>query len=202
MSGNLLPLLNALCTKPQFHGILSIIKGFRNGVVYGAKVRAPHAFVMTFLWKRGPLLTLLKGIARATFQHSRNLAMFVALYKSLLAAGRSAGATLAPASFVAAGLAGATVFGENNPINMQINLYLLSRVMAALVRVLDQRGMFSALSSPVWFRLFGAGVWAFALCLFEMRPETLQKSLQSSMEYLYHDSETWKDLRTLLWHNK
>jgi peroxisomal membrane protein 4 len=38
---------------PKYHDILSILKGFRNGVVYGAKVRFPHALVMTILFKTG-----------------------------------------------------------------------------------------------------------------------------------------------------
>lgn len=39
---------------PKYHDVLSIVKGFRSGVVYGAKVRFPHALVMTFLFKSGP----------------------------------------------------------------------------------------------------------------------------------------------------
>jgi hypothetical protein len=39
---------------PQYHDILSIIKGFRNGAVYGAKIRFPHALVMTFLFRNDP----------------------------------------------------------------------------------------------------------------------------------------------------
>ena len=32
---------------------LTVMKGFRNGVVYGVKIRAPHALVMTFLFRDG-----------------------------------------------------------------------------------------------------------------------------------------------------
>lgn len=34
-----------------FRDLLSIIKGFRNGLVYGFKIRFPHALVMTFLFR-------------------------------------------------------------------------------------------------------------------------------------------------------
>ena len=34
--------------------ILTIVKGFRNGLVYGAKIRLPHALVMTFLFRTEP----------------------------------------------------------------------------------------------------------------------------------------------------
>ena len=32
---------------PKLHDLLAIVKGARNGLVYGAKIRLPHAFVMT-----------------------------------------------------------------------------------------------------------------------------------------------------------
>jgi len=32
---------------------LAAIKGLRNGLIYGVKIRAPHAFVMTFLFQTG-----------------------------------------------------------------------------------------------------------------------------------------------------
>lgn len=35
------------------HDLLAIVKGFRNGIVYGVKIRLPHAFVMTFLFNNG-----------------------------------------------------------------------------------------------------------------------------------------------------
>ena len=33
------------------HDLLTILKGFRNGLVYGAKIRLPHALVMTLLFR-------------------------------------------------------------------------------------------------------------------------------------------------------
>jgi peroxisomal membrane protein 4 len=37
--------------------------------------------------------------------------------------------------------------------------------------------------------------------LFRHRGETIQPGMFNSMKYLYRDSEGWKDLKTLLWHN-
>ena len=50
--------------------------------------------------------------------------------------------------------------------------------------------------------IFGAVVWGIVLWLFEHEPQSLQPSLQQSMEYLYHDSNVFTNLRTLLWVNK
>jgi len=32
--------------------LLSLVKAFRNGIVYGVKIRFPHALVMALLFKR------------------------------------------------------------------------------------------------------------------------------------------------------
>jgi peroxisomal membrane protein 4 len=45
--------VNTIIASKDYHDILSIIKGFRNGAVYGAKIRFPHALVMTLLFRRG-----------------------------------------------------------------------------------------------------------------------------------------------------
>ena len=47
MSGSITQFIN----NPDYHDVLAIVKGFRNGAVYGAKVRFPHALVMTFLFR-------------------------------------------------------------------------------------------------------------------------------------------------------
>ncbi|KAI2594489.1 peroxisomal membrane protein 4 [Homo sapiens] len=49
----LLVVVNALLRKRRYHAALAVLKGFRNGAVYGAKIRAPHALVMTFLFRNG-----------------------------------------------------------------------------------------------------------------------------------------------------
>ncbi|XP_057358900.1 peroxisomal membrane protein 4 isoform X2 [Manis pentadactyla] len=49
----LLLAVNALLRKRRYHAALATLKGFRNGAVYGAKIRAPHSLVMTFLFRSG-----------------------------------------------------------------------------------------------------------------------------------------------------
>lgn len=61
------------------------------------------------------------------------------------------------------------------------------------------------------FGIVAALSWAGVMYIFRHRGERLQPGMSSSMseygygnadvEYLYHDSEAWNDLRTLLWHN-
>jgi peroxisomal membrane protein 4 len=45
--------LQAIITNPDFHDYLAILKGARNGFVYGVKVRFPHALIMAILFGRG-----------------------------------------------------------------------------------------------------------------------------------------------------
>ncbi|CEG83905.1 Putative Peroxisomal protein [Rhizopus microsporus] len=76
--------LEQIALDPRFHEALSVLKGFRNGVVYGAKVRFPHALVMTILFKTGSVESKVKGILRATKQHALNLGTFATIYKTLM----------------------------------------------------------------------------------------------------------------------
>ncbi|XP_032151120.1 peroxisomal membrane protein 4 [Sapajus apella] len=198
----LLAAVNALLRKRRYHAALAVLKGFRNGAVYGAKIRAPHALVMTFLFRHGSLREKLRAILQATYIHSRNLACFVFTYKGLCALqSRIQGKTYQVHSFLAAFLGGFLVFGENNNINSQINMYVLSRVLFALSRLAVEKGY---IPEPRWnpFPVLTAVLWGLVLWLFEYHRPTLQPSLQSSMTYLYEDSNVWHDISDFLIYNK
>uniref|UniRef100_A0A8D2ND96 Peroxisomal membrane protein 4 n=1 Tax=Zonotrichia albicollis TaxID=44394 RepID=A0A8D2ND96_ZONAL len=170
--------------------------------LYGAKIRAPHALVMTFLFKSGSFREKLKSIAQATYAHSRNLAYFVFTYKGLLAAqSQLQGKKIPFHSFLAACIGGWLVFGDNNPINSQIIMYLLSRILFGLSRLAVQKGFIPQPRQDP-FPLLAALVWGTVLWLFEYHRDTLQPSLQSSMTYLYEDSEVWHDVSDFLIYNK
>ncbi|XP_033112810.1 peroxisomal membrane protein 4-like [Anneissia japonica] len=194
--------LNDILASGQYTQVLSVIKGFRNGVVYGAKIRFPHALVMTFLFKRGPLKDKLISILRATYTHSRNLSYFVFIYKVLTGLFRKLESKPREShSFIAACIGGYLVFGENNNINSQINMYLLSRITFGLCRLMVKKG---AINPPRRdpFPMFGMLVWGIVLWLFEYHQEVLQPSLQNSMTYLYHDSNTWHNIWDFIIYNK
>jgi peroxisomal membrane protein 4 len=201
------------------HDVLSVLKGARNGAVYGAKIRFPHALVMTYLFTSG--LThkqKWERILRATQQHSRNLMKFVFIYKSLMVLIRRARSSKVPVersydSFLAGTVGGAIVFGENNNINNQIVLYLFSRILVGLAktslkRVNEARGAVSATSAvaPIvapdaTFTVFAAVVWGVVMWLFRHERDTLQGSLQASMHYLYNNAHVFSTLGDFMWHN-
>ncbi len=45
--------VNKFILDPHNAELLKIVKGARNGLVYGAKVRFPHALIMSILFGRG-----------------------------------------------------------------------------------------------------------------------------------------------------
>uniref|UniRef100_A0A8D0CMI3 Peroxisomal membrane protein 4 n=1 Tax=Sander lucioperca TaxID=283035 RepID=A0A8D0CMI3_SANLU len=198
LTKTLLYTVNNLLQQEKYKAALAVLKGFRNGAVYGAKIRAPHALVMTFLFRSGSLKDKLKAILKATYTHSRNLACFVFTYKGLQTLQeRCQGKSLQSHSFLAACVGGWLVFGDNNNIN--INVFNL--ILFALSRLAVEKGFIPQPKHDP-FPLFATLVWGIVLWLFEYYPHTLQPSLQSSMDYLYHDSNVWHDITDFLVYNK
>ncbi|KAM9590085.1 peroxisomal membrane protein 4 isoform 1-T1 [Trichechus inunguis] len=198
----LLLAVNTLLRKRRYHTALAVLKGFRNGAVYGAKIRAPHALVMTFLFRSGSLQDKLWAILQSTYTHSRNLAYFVFTYKGLCALqSHVQGKTYQVHSFLAAFIGGFLIFGDYNNINSQISMYLMSRTLYALCRLGVEKGY---IPEPRWdpFPLVTATIWGLVLWLFEYHQSTLQPSLQSSMTYLYEESNVWHDISDFLIYNK
>ncbi|KAG8220011.1 Tim17/Tim22/Tim23/Pmp24 family-domain-containing protein [Butyriboletus roseoflavus] len=206
--------LDALLFNPALHDCLAVIKGARNGFVYGVKVRFPHALIMAILFGRGDWKTRSRVIYQTTKQHALNLAKFVSVYKILLLLQRKAnrGKERSADTFIAGLIGGYVVFGERTAVNEQIVLYVVSRVIAAFLprteapysKTPSPDG--SALARPIppdprYFSVFAALAWGAVMWLFKNRGESIQTGMFNSMTYLYRDSEVWKDLRTLLWHN-
>lgn len=150
-------------------------------------------------------------ILDATFQHSRNLAYFVTIYKSLMLSQRylNSNKEHSAHAFIAGLVGGYYVFGKNNTVNSQIVYYLFSRIVIGLVKTATKNGYFStvgmtydrAMSDPRIFPVFASVIWGCVMWLFRYERDTLQPSLQASMQYLYNDSDKWTSMRNLLWHN-
>ncbi|KAM5538263.1 hypothetical protein V8D89_008150 [Ganoderma adspersum] len=203
--------LEAVLSNPAYHDYLAILKGARNGFVYGVKVRFPHALIMAILFGRGDWSTRLRTIYRATRQHALNLAKFVSLYKTLLVVQKkiNGGKERSADTFIAGLIGGYIVFGERNAVNEQIVLYVCSRVVSSfLARAKSPYSNSTAAPGrPVppdsrQFSIFAAVCWGAVMWLFKERGETIQPGMFNSMTYLYRDSNHWNSLKTLLWHNK
>ena len=165
--------------------------------------------VMIFLFQNGSIRQKLRGIIRLTFEHSKNLALFVGVYKSVLAVLRAhqqhaLGQHVAtdigkPGAHwhaaVAGGVGGYLIWGCYSGVNYQIIMYLMSRVLISLVRVLADKGYqpFTQHSFKHVYPLLATIVWASVMWLYENEPGTLHPSLLKSMQFLYDESCYWKD---------
>ncbi|KAJ4290189.1 hypothetical protein N0V88_006698 [Collariella sp. IMI 366227] len=152
---------------PKYHDLLAVVKGARNGAVYGAKVRFPHALVFR---------EKVKLIFRATKTHARNLAKFATIYKATCLLLKHYGATPGKEgkpppplsfptllnlpttntppppgpydSFFAGLLGGYIVFGQRSKrsgkissVSQQIVIYVFARVVLALARLAVKPGV-------------------------------------------------------------
>jgi len=168
---------------------------------------------MAILFGRGDWRHRAKAIFRATMQHALNLAKFVSIYKTLLLIQKklNRGKERSADTFIAGLFGGYVVFGNRTAVNEQIVLYVASRVMASFI---PRAGVPYSTSSPTspaitkplppdsrYFSVFAALSWGAVMWLFKHRGQTIQPGMFSAMQYLYRQSEVWKDLRTLLWHN-
>jgi len=163
-----------------------VLRGIRNGAIYGVKIRAPHAFVMTMLFRSGSWKSKLLEILTATYTHSKNLAMFVGIYKALVCLLRHLRQEESGINaFLAGCIGGVLIFGDYNPVNSQINMYLLSRIIMGAIRTAINRGWISEYKYA--YQLYAAFCWGVVMYLFHFEKGTLQPSLISSMTYLYLD---------------
>ncbi|KAE9419120.1 hypothetical protein Angca_004221 [Angiostrongylus cantonensis] len=182
--------------------LLAAIKGFRNGLMYGMRIRAPHALVTVVLFGEGTATEKIRTILQLTLIHATNLAKFAFSYKLLHGfLRRIEGKTYEWHSFISAFIVGYMVFGDNNGVNMQIILYLLSRIVVGLAKLAVYHDFIPRPKYRV-FPLFAAVVWGFVLWLFEHHTNVLQGSLVKSMTYIYKDSNHWTDVRNFLFRNK
>ncbi|KAG8900758.1 hypothetical protein FRB99_005772 [Tulasnella sp. 403] len=205
--------INRVILDPKYADYLAILKGARNGFVYGVKVRFPHALVMSILFGRGSWKNRARSILRATKTHAMNLAKFVTIYKSLCLLQRrmNGGKERKADTFIAGLVGGYVVFGERTAINEQIVLYICSRVVASFIPrdhppsphpYPPPDGVRPLPPNARLFSFFAALSWGAVMWLFDKKGETIQPGLFNSMTYIYKDSNYWHDLRTLLWHNK
>lgn len=218
--------LENIILNPDLAPLLAVLKAARNGAVYGAKVRFPHALVMVMLFRRGPLKQKLRLVYIATLRHARNLAYFATIYKSTMLILRMLNPSKAgregPYDAFFAGLTGGYIAfgrGKKGSIDQQIVIYVFARVMLALARLsIESPVMTSTTPTPTLFTqrfspetkakiqanawpVFASLSWAFVMYIFRWQPESIQPSLRSSMKYIYVNSDHWDSLKNFMWHN-
>ncbi|CAG9323768.1 unnamed protein product [Blepharisma stoltei] len=173
----------------------SAVKGLASGLGYGAKVRFTHSIVISALFGKGNLKKRVLQIIKNTTEHSKNLGVYVFIYKSLLCFITKIRGKAAPGNSAMSGLISSYfIFSKETPVNSQITLYLFSRILTGSTKLLYARKIIPAMPwLEKWsFALLTIFCWASVMYLFEKDKTCLQSSLASSMDFLYVDSEKWK----------
>lgn len=176
--------------------IISSMKGFRNGVFYGGRIRIVHSLVMSILFKKGSMKERLINILSLTKDHSMYLAFSSFIFKMIKCILTKI--QLLPQTLIVAfsGLiSGYLSFSENSNVHLQITLYTLGRSVLGFSEVLVNKGILPNINA---YPAMAAIIWALVMFLFEDDRTCLQGSLVSSMQFLYKDSdkkmESWTEL--------
>ncbi|TVY73356.1 Peroxisomal membrane protein [Lachnellula suecica] len=211
--------LESVILNPKYADYLAVLKAARNGAVYGAKVRFPHALVMIFLFRSGTVREKLYLILRATRTHAQNLAKYATVYKLTMLVLKHMGATPGKEgpydTFFAGLLGGYLVFGRRSKrgnvssVSKQIVIFVFARVCLALaqlsikpeVGIIKSHELSKRISHDAW-PVFAALSWGSVMWLFRWYPDTVQSGLRSSMDYIYVQSDHWDSLRNFLIYNK
>lgn len=175
----------ALCDHPSC--VVSALKGLRNGIYYGGKIRLVHSLVMAILFGSGSLQSKLISIIKLTWEHARNLGGFVLAYKSLVCLMRHLFRSRTPIFNFIAGFLASYYFlsREATPVNMQMMLYLLSRNILAVSNFVSE----NYLNNYNGFTITNMIVWGIVMFLFEYNSKIMQRSLTASMDFIYKESD-------------
>jgi len=211
--------LESVILNPKYADYLAVVKAARNGAVYGAKVRFPHALVMIFLFRSGTVREKANLIFRATKTHAQNLAKYAVVYKITMLVlkhmGTEPGKEGKFDTFFAGLLGGYLVFGRRSKkghvssVSKQIVIFVFARVCLAAAQlsvqpamgIIKDPEMTKRISHDAW-PVFAALSWASVMWLFRWHPDTVQSGLRSSMDYIYVQSDHWDGLRNFIIHNK
>ncbi|CZT17608.1 related to peroxisomal membrane protein 4 [Ramularia collo-cygni] len=214
--------VNKIILDPKYHEPLTLVKAIRNGVVYGIRIRFPHALVLVFLFGSGTMSEKIRKIARLTRQHAQCLANFAFIYKLLcmLLKRINRGKQEPRHSFIAGLLSGYWVFGRDkvasSSVVQQMVMYAMGRVIMGLARYTVQMPeektttRTGGYGNKDWRRhLRRAGwpvtasfCWATIMWLFTWHPQLLQPTMRSSLTYIYDNAEKWDSFETLLLRNQ
>ncbi|KAN0007325.1 hypothetical protein ACTFIU_000524 [Dictyostelium citrinum] len=181
--------------------LLSAIRGFRNGVLTGVRIRIPYIFqAVIYAALAGgeeKSISRVKFVIKQMFYHGKNLGMFVGIYKSICCILRNIGIKGGIDSLVAGFIGGYYAFGESKSVsgsvNNQIVLYLFARALIGIIQGMVKRNIIPkslSTTTPKGFRIFAAVTLALILYLTEYEPENLNASFMGTMTVLYHKSDS------------
>lgn len=179
---------------PKFtlEDILRIVRGIRNGIYYGGKVRFMHSFVMAMIFMKGSLVQRMRKVLKLTAEHAIKLGVYVGIFKAILVFLQKVFNRKSRLfNFISGFVGGYIVYRDSqSSINQQIILYLLSRNLIGGSKNLQDKGFFPKIK---FFSFLACLSWGLVMMLYEDNKTNLQRSLATSMDFLYTDSEQMRD---------
>ena len=114
---------------------VSALRGLRNGLYFGGKVRFAHSLVMSVLFrKKMTYMQSLKLAFLRSWQHGRNLGAFVLVYKLTYCLLVQNFRKKSPAyAFIAGMVAALLIWRDPTNVNKQLCFYLLSRLLESVL---------------------------------------------------------------------
>eukprot|EP01114_Cavostelium_apophysatum_P007140 TRINITY_DN1890_c0_g1_i1.p1 TRINITY_DN1890_c0_g1~~TRINITY_DN1890_c0_g1_i1.p1 ORF type:complete len:241 (-),score=37.55 TRINITY_DN1890_c0_g1_i1:18-740(-) len=180
--------------------IVSAIRGFRNGILTGARIRLPYVFqavIYAVVFRQGRVLDRVKFVVKQMFIHGKNLGLFVLFYKSICCLFRNMGISNGVESWIAGFFGGYWAFGDSKglsgSVNNQIVLYLFARGLQGALISGVKRGIIPKsfdISGGPGFRVLAGFSLALILYLTEYEPDTLSSGFVKTMDYIYHESDS------------
>lgn len=180
--------------------VLSAIRGFRNGIICGARIRTPYAIqaiIYAVLYRDDFTVNKLRFVLKQMFHHGRNLGLFVFIYKTICFIMRHFGVRNGVECWVAGGIGGYYAFGESKGIsgavNNQIVLYLFARGVEGMLTVWARNGYIPRnmdMRTEKGFRLFAGFSLALILYMTDYQGHILKKGFMGTMDNLYYESNS------------
>jgi len=189
-----------------FDDAAEVVRGFRNGVTYGMKIRFPHSCVMEYLYGTSYEKSA-RSIFNKTKSHALRLGSFVACFKLVMIIQRrlQGGEETRLHHFIAGLVGGGIVFGDKTSVVHQINLYVFARVMMGFIRMIAELAKRTATHTkptvklaPNSYKMFGALTWGLVMYLFEYKEHYISRSMASSMHFLYHNPKPFPENQKML----
>ncbi|KPI88901.1 putative peroxisomal membrane protein 4 [Leptomonas seymouri] len=195
--GAVLNRINKAIASGDFDVFFHALKGFRNGVVYGTRVRAPHALVLNLVWSKSSYSSMPAKIFKVTKTHALGLGYSAALFAVVRGVLRYAqGTTRVWHNALAGFLIGACFWGDaNNGVHLQMMMYILARIVCALYHLITAK---LNLAVPSYaYRVYMGGLWSLVILFLTYSPDKLQSSMKQSLQYIFEESSkfsSWYDV--------
>lgn len=186
---SMIPLPTPTPCSPPSSNLTSALKGFCNGFIYGASLRAFHAITLNVIFKKGKNLKEIGNLVLIQSYHQGIFTgLFILCYKIVFGflnrfifKKRSK-----YAAFIAGCLAGALIFSHKTNTRYQIILYLLSRALFGYSEKLLR--LFKMEKSKL-FPFTSAIYIGILMFLYESDKSLFGTSLTKSLQYLMKDSD-------------